>query len=84
MLEIHTYNTLLTACTNPTVCVVCIHKPVYPSPVDCTIPGAYRAGKVSEGACNSYIDCIDIEIQTWPTFTTFSNMPNMALTRTFT
>ena len=29
------------------------------------------------------VDCIDIEIQTWPTFTTFSNMPNMALTDTF-
>ena len=46
--------------------------------------GAYRAGKAGEGACNSYIDCIDIEIQTWLTFTTFSNIPNMALTGTFT
>ena len=38
--------------------------------------GAYRAGEAGKGACNSYIDCIDIEIQTWPTFTTFSNIPN--------
>ena len=34
------------------------------------LSGAIRAG---EGACNWYINCIDIEIQTWQTFTTFSN-----------
>ena len=45
--------------------------------------GAYQADEAGEKACNLYIDCIDIEIQTWPTFTTFSNMPNMDLTGTF-
>ena len=40
------------------------------------LAGAYQASKAGKGACNSYINCIDIEIQTWPTFTTFSNMPN--------
>ena len=33
------------------------------------VPGAYGAGKASEGARNSYIDYIDIKIQTWPTIT---------------
>ena len=44
----------------------------------------YLSGEAGERACNLYMDCIDIEIQTWPTFTTFSNMPNMVLTGTFT
>ena len=64
--------------------VVLIGRQRNGSQLTCIQAGAYWAGEAGKGACNSYIDCIDIKIQTWPTFTTFSNVPIMALTGTFT